>query len=69
MEVATVVENGKIRINKFINFTLNEEKFAANGEVTVDFDDTVLTRGEASEIVNDFFVSLIKYNNTKSNVS
>jgi len=61
MRQVLVDEDEKIiKVNDFLTIILNDEKFSATGEVAVDYDEKVLTNGEALEIVNEYFVRLMR---------
>lgn len=59
----------EIKVNDFVSIALNEEKFAFDGEVAVDFNDTIITPGEANEIVQEFFITLMRYIQRKPKLS
>lgn len=59
----------EIIINETIKVKISEESFNSTGEMTVEYDEKLLTEAEASEIVNDYFSKVLHILNQNQNVT
>jgi len=50
----------KIPLNKFVTIIFDESTFFNEGKIAAVFDDTILTKGEVSEIIQEFFMHISK---------
>lgn len=61
----------EIIINNSIKVTINAESFNETGEMIVDYDDAVVTKNEATDMVNEYFekvLTMIKNNKLKEEI-
>ena len=59
-QILEETENGvRLQINNAIVLTVDNEQFDNDGEVTIDYDEKLLTAQEAQELTNTFFNEMV----------